>query len=227
MNRKQHIHEMPEIPLLIHQQDRFSWSVCQLPEEQPEIFPSPFPDETMIHELNQLPTQSRLECELVYYSSPAQEKPEEAPCYPCFLIAADVQTKHFLSLNLFRSYHKQADDILKNFMQELLAYGKLPEIIAVRDERTHQLLSHFCDSCHISIEYIQQSALLDELKAEMMQDHSDPDEQIQAIIHEISGCSVEELQAMSSEVRKDMLHLAEMGVFPIELTEKLKQAWTA
>ena len=144
-----------EIPLLIPEEDGFTWKTCHIPEIAPKYLFLLNSMQTSQNKSRLLRKVNKLECTLIHMQETIQDSPEEPPYFPAILLAMETKNDRFLKTQPVKQYAGNEADVLEDFALNLIAAKRAPKSISVTDDRTEALLSQFCEACGIKLNRVK------------------------------------------------------------------------
>lgn len=216
------------VPLLCSGENGYAWETYQMPKFVEE-YPSPeLQDSDLIQHLSGLPKKGTWECEVVILPTPVASSTMGAPYFPTLLIAADTERYHMIPTYPIENYVQEAQQMLLELADAMLKAGAAPKLIAVPDQRTESLLSHFCEACSISCTITNRFVMLNEIREEML-GHlaNESDEAMMDTFSELLMALPDEgLLAMPPELFQSVTSLLAQNALPPELTERIKRLFS-
>lgn len=202
----------------------------ELPEPQPVVYPNPnVENDISVGRLKKTRKTGVWECEIIICPSPIQEVAEEAPKFPMIFFAVENQTDFILPILPVVNYQENAEKLLNSFIESCLQHEICPAELKVRDERTFAFAKGLCDKAGIPISIADDLPTLDDAEYEFFNqiDMSEEEEleQMFQMLAEISEWDEEALRSIPQEMIAQFEMLAEQGILPDELEQKLNQVF--
>lgn len=162
------------LPVLTRGQDGYIWSIDVLPDVIPQAYPQPvLRDEVLLTRLKKAKKRNTTwVCDVVMCPQPVQEKEDSAPVFPYILLTADKETGTALTPTMVRCYEREADTLLHNLGEQMLA-SCVPRRMIVTDDRTHAFLEALTGSLEIELVQADSDDLLEDLESEFAEISAD------------------------------------------------------
>ncbi len=215
-----------EIPLLIPEEDGFTWKTCHIPEIAPEVFVSPELNADFTKQVKALKKVNKLECTVTHMHEPMQDAPEEPPYFPAVLLAMETKSEKILHLHPVKQYTGNELTVLEDFAQNLIEAKCAPKSISVVDDRTEALLSKFCKACGIKLNRVNHFTKVHYAEEELnSKEFFNTFLNFANLIDFIESLPEENLKQIPPELRTDFLQMMKEDLLPPETAEKMKKAW--
>ena len=220
------------IPLLVRNGDRFDLTRTTLPRTERRLPEPRVIDELAVARLKKQTQKGTLECELIRGPMPIREAEDEIPWFPAMLMAVDKGTGMISTPVLSEQPELDPEAMVNSFVRSLTVQTWYPKRIEYRTDETAALLSLFCKTAGIRLVRTPELPELD-LAVEDLDKYSggaeDDDEEADTLDHLTTltemmvGFSDAELQKIPPLVATQTLELAELGVIPPELADRLRR----
>ncbi|MBR7085127.1 MAG: hypothetical protein IKI37_08125, partial [Oscillospiraceae bacterium] len=115
---------------------------------------------------------------------------------------------------------------LKDFAENLIEAKRVPKSVAVIDDRTEALLSHFCQACDIKLTRVERFKKLHVAEEELnSEEFLNTAMDFMGLLDFIDKIPEEQLATFPPEIQKEFITLMKSHMLPEELEEKLKKVW--
>lgn len=154
-------------PLLMRDQNSYTWSVGTLPDAAPPTYPRPvLRDDILLARLKKAKKRNTSwVCDVVMCPQPIQEEEGDTPVFPYMLLAADKETETALMPAMVRDYEREADTLLHSLGERMLELC-VPCRMIVTDDRTRIFLEDFTSSLGIELIQTHEDKLLEDLESD-------------------------------------------------------------
>lgn len=218
--------ELEEVPMLELRDGVYVLEKIKLPEEKPVGWPAAEArNDIAIANLKKAAREGLWECEIVRYWEPVQNEPDEIPAFPVLLLAVESATDYILPVSIVEHYEENPENLLNVFMDALLMQKVCPAEIKVRDERTYVFLKAFCDRMKITISMEKNLPALDEAELVFIDHFSKSEEEqiedMTQMLDELLSLDIIQDQELPEEMAVQLGMLAEMGILPEHLKNKI------
>lgn len=222
-----------EVPMLVCENNAWSVTSAELPPAQMQ-YPAPtLENEVMAARLKRAKKRGVWECGTARMPTPVQEDghEDEAPYFPLLIAAVNLDTG--MVQRPILSDGDDADELLGEFVQMLLAADAVPRTIYCGDDRSFALIKDLCAKTGIRSERTDEmdalydviDQLIDESEEDDYDDDFDPDEETEELIEALSMLPDSELRTMPREMANMLLSLAEADILPEDLTKRIKRVF--
>lgn len=218
--------EFEEAPMLELRDGVYILKTTKLPEEKQVEWPAAKAgNDIAIANLKKAAREGLWECEIVRYLEAIQDEPDEIPFFPVILLAVESATDYILPVSIVEDYEENPDNLLNVFMDALLMQKVCPAEIKVRDERTYVFLKAFCDRMKIAISIEKELPALDDAELVFMghfgKSEEEQIEDMTRMLDELLSLDVIQDQELPKEMAVQLGMLAEMGILPEHLEDKI------
>lgn len=216
-----------EIPLLERKDGGYVWKKTKLPQASPASWPKPFScNEIGIAALKKIKKTDTWECEILQYTEPVQNNPEEAPFFPILFMAVNADRDYILPVEPVRNYRENPEELLNYFIDSLLREKLCPKKMHVRDERTYDFAEIFCSKLKIPLSIEEDLPVLDGVEDEFFRQFSLSEEEKMDEILDFLGLLLEQgeldLGNMPPELTQELEMILQLGELPEELAKKVE-----
>lgn len=216
-----------QVPFLEKQGSVWNWGSLPLPDLAEEVYPAPrLVNDLTAARLKRLPHDGTWLCDVLLTPDPMQEAEDEAPVFPFTALLGNVESGTVYPTLPVMDYHSEAAELLENLANNLLEYEFVPAVIQVASVRAEAFLSAFCRQADIQLERKETLPALEDMKAQLRDELESPEEnrEFHQMCDLIFAMEPEELRAMPEAIQEDLKQLAEDGILPPHLAQKLHQA---
>lgn len=183
-------------------------------------------DELKLKKVKSMPGEGSLECEILRIPEPTEDKTEDtAPYLPAILLSVDEEGMVRLPV-MMRHAEYDPNEAIDSLMKGMIAERIRPVEIHVRTAETTSLLVFFCKKAGIKLVRDENLDLLDEAKNMMLErleeseeDDFGPDD----LVEMLESMSEKELRAMPDFMIVQIMEMAQNGLLPERITEKVKR----
>lgn len=202
----------------------------KLPKPQPVIYPAPKAENDIsVARLKKIRKAGVWECEIIICPGPIQNSPEDIPTFPMIFLAVENRTDFILPILPVVNYNENAQKLLDSFIEACLQHKICPAELKVRDERTYAFAEALCGKLGIKISIDENLPVLDGAEYDFMRQfgmtQEEEMEQMLQMLEDISEWDEEALHSIPEEMIAQFGMLAEQGVLPDELEQKLNQVF--
>ena len=135
---------LQEIPLLEKNGKSFEWSKMELPKNVSITQAVPVLAEDAVRILKSFKRKGSLECKVFRLPFPIQNKKDEPPRFPVFILCIDLESGMIVSSPEMIADEDEEGKLLEAFIKSLCNNKLLPKKISAFDDRTIRLLKNFC-----------------------------------------------------------------------------------
>lgn len=221
-------HDMQEIPMLELQDGGYVLKKTELPEAKQVSWPKPLScNEIGIAALKKLKKSDTWECEIIQYTEPVQNNPDEPPYFPIVFMAVNADRDYILPVEPVGSYRENPEELLNYFIDALLREKLCPKKMKVRDERTYDFAEIFCSKLKIPISIEEELPVLEQVEDEFFRHFSmSEEEQVGELLDFLSGLMEDgelNLKDLPPELVGELEKILQLGALPEEVGEKVGQ----
>lgn len=202
----------------------------KLPKPQHVSYPNPKPENDIsVARLKKIRKAGVWECEIITCPAPIQNSPEDIPTFPMIFLAVENQTDFILPILPILNYQQNAQKLLDSFIEACLQHKICPAELKVRDERTYAFAEALCGKLGIKISIDENLPVLDDAEYEFMMQfgmsEEEEMEQMFQMLEDILEWDEETLRSIPEEMIAQFEMLAQQGMIPAELEQKLNQVF--
>ncbi len=222
-----------EIPLLRYQDEGYVIEKTELPPETPLTVPSPTASNDVgIASLKKAKKSGIWECEIIRFPQPIQNDPEEIPFFPITLLAVESSSGYMLQVPPIEDYEKDPEHLLNMFIEGFLKEKICPISIKTRDARTYAFAESLCKRLKIKLNMVGDTEMpaLDEAEenfiAHFSMDEEEQMDSLNSVLDTLLGLDERQLRTLPDEMVNILSMLAEQGILPDALVEKLDRVFS-
>ncbi len=217
-----------EIPMLERQNGEYVLKRTKLPEAKPVSWPKPLScNEIGVAALKKIKKADTWECEIIQYTEPVRNHPEETPYFPMVFMAVNSDKDYILPVDPVGSYRQNPEELLNNFIDALLREKLCPKKMKVRDERTRDFVEIFCSKLKIPVSIEEELPVLDKVEEEFFRRFSmSEEEQVGEMLDFLSVLMEEEgidLDDFPPELTGELEKILQLGLLPEEVAGKMEE----
>lgn len=218
--------DAPErIPLLTPCDSGFKWTLMELPEMPHNVYPAPvFENALLLQQLQTLKKQGTWECGHFITSHPHLDHAMQKLVYPSLMLIGDKGKKKEMQFEHDGYYPEIASSLIEELAIKIVQYGTCPKNILTNSNRSHALLSDFCEKCGITLKIAESFTMIDKMLDRFLASKPDPftDERLLELFAMLDSMSMADLRTMPQEMMEALCEMIGEGILPESLEKKLK-----